>query len=221
MDGGLFGANPMPNPNNFSQDRLNLNDAVIAFIDHQSGLFTLTRSAMPELLRNNILALADAAKLFRLPVVLTTSLEQGPNGPVLPELGQRLQGATYVPRMGEVNAFDNQNFVQALRQTGRRQLILSGITTDVCVTLAALSALKEGFQVFVVTDASATFTHEAHGVALMRMGIAGAQLVSWFSVVGELMQDWRRDPQGLTQLIAEHVIPFRDLIALNQSKPRL
>lgn len=210
----------MLNPN-ISQDRLNINDAVVAFIDHQSGLFTLTRSAIPELLRNNVLALADAARLFRLPVVLTTSLEQGPNGPVLPELGQRLQGATYVPRKGEVDAFDNQEFVQALRQTGRRQLILSGFTTDVCVALAALSALKMGFQVFVVSDASASFNHESHGVALMRMGIAGAQLVTWFSVVGELMQDWRRDPQGLTQLIAEHVIPFRDLIALNQSKPRL
>lgn len=208
----------MPTPSNIPQDRLNINDAVVAFVDHQSGLFSLARSAQPELLRNNILALADAAKLFRMPVVVTTSVEQGPNGPVMPELGQRLQGAAYVPRSGEVNAFDNQDFVRAIRQTGRRQLIIAGITTDVCVTLAALSALKEGLQVFVVTDASASFTHESHGVALMRMGMAGAQLVTWFSVVGELMQDWRRDPQGLTQLIAEHVIPFRDLISLNQSK---
>ena len=130
-------------------------------------------------------------------------------------------GAAYVPRPGQVNAFDNDDFVRALRQTGRRQLIVAGITTDVCVTLAVLSALKEGFQVFVVSDASGALSHEAHGVALMRMGIAGAQLMTWFSVVGELMQDWRRDVQGLTQLFAEHVIPYRDLIALNQSKPRL
>jgi nicotinamidase-related amidase len=211
----------MNNPSNISQDRLNINDAVIAFVDHQSGLFSLARSILPEQLRNNLLALADAAKLFRLPIVLTSSVEQGPNGPVMPELGQRLQNATYVPRAGEVNAFDNQDFVQALRQTGRRQLILAGITTDVCVALVALSALKEGFQVFVVSDASAAMSHEAHGVALMRMGMAGAQLVTWFSVVGELMKDWRIDPQGLTQLFAEHVVPYRDLIALNQSKPRL
>ena len=208
----------MTKSSNISQDRLNIDDAVVAFIDHQSGLFSLTRSHTPELLRNNVLALADTAKLFRMPVVLTTSFEQGPNGPVMPELGQRLQGAAYVPRPGQVNAFDNDDFVRALRQTGRRQLIVAGITTDVCVTLAVLSALKEGFQVFVVSDASGALSHEAHGVALMRMGIAGAQLMTWFSVVGELMQDWRRDPQGLTQLIAEHVIPFRDLISLNQSK---
>ncbi|MBA3545070.1 MAG: isochorismatase family protein [Nannocystis sp.] len=199
-------------------DRLNIDDAVVAFVDHQSGLASLARSAMPELLRNNVLALADAAMLFRLPVVLSTSFEQGPNGPLHPELGRRIRGAAYVPRPGEVNAFDNRDFVQALRQTGRRQLVISGLTTDVCVTLATLSALREGYQVFVVSDASAALTHEAHGVALMRMAVAGAQLVTWFSVVGEMMQDWRRDPQGLAQLIAEHVVPYRDLIVSFEGK---
>jgi len=208
----------MKDTRNTPTDRLNIDDAVVAFIDHQSGLFSLTRSAAPEQLRNNVLALADAARLFRLPVVLTTSFEQGPNGPLIPELGQRLRGASFVPRPGEVNAFDNDDFVRALRQTGRRQLVLAGITTDVCVALAALSALKEGFQVFVVSDASASLTHEAHGVGLMRMAMAGAQMVTWFSVVGEMMQDWRRDPQGLAQLIAEHVIPYRDLIVSHEGK---
>ena len=208
----------MKDTRNTPTDRLNIDDAVVAFIDHQSGLFSLTRSAAPEQLRNNVLALADAARLFRLPVVLTTSFEQGPNGPLIPELGQRLRGASFVPRPGEVNAFDNDDFVRAIRQTGRRQLVLAGITTDVCVALAALSALKEGFQVFVVSDASASLTHEAHGIGLMRMAMAGAQMVTWFSVVGEMMQDWRRDPQGLAQLIAEHVIPYRDLIVSHQNK---
>ena len=127
-------------------------------------------------------------------------------------------GDGYVPQPGEVNAFDNQDFVRAIRQTGRRQLIVAGITTDVCVALAVLSALKEGFQVFVVTDASASLTHEAHGVALMRMAIAGAQVVTWFSVVGEMMQDWRRDPEGLARLFAEHVTPYRNLIISHEAK---
>jgi nicotinamidase-related amidase len=208
----------MKDTRNTPTDRLNIDDAVVAFVDHQSGLFSLTRSAGPEQLRNNVLALADTARLFRLPVVLTTSFEQGPNGPLIPELGQRLRGASFVPRPGEVNAFDNPDFVRALRQTGRRQLVIAGITTDVCVALATLSALKEGYQVFVVTDASASLSHESHGVALMRMAMAGAQMVTWFSVVGEMMQDWRRDPQGLTQLIAEHVIPYRDLIVSHEGK---
>lgn len=208
----------MTNTRNISQDRLNIDDAVMAFVDHQSGLFQLTRSAMPEDLRNNVIALADTAKLFRLPVVLTTSAEQGPNGPLIPELGQRLSNAAFVPRPGEVNAFDNQNFVRALQQTGRKQLIISGITTDVCVALATLSALKEGFQVFVVTDASASLNKESHGVALLRMATAGAQMVTWFSVVGEMMVDWRRDPQGLNRLFAEHVIPYRDLLISHEGK---
>ncbi len=189
----------------------------IAYPDVDSAVEV--RDRLIDMQRQNVIALADAAKLFRLPVVMTTSVEQGPNGPLLPELGQRLGGsAAFVSRPGEVNAFDNQNFVRAIQQTGRKQLIIAGITTDVCVALATLSALKGGMQVFVVSDASGALDKESHGVGLMRMGMAGAQLVTWFSVVGELMQDWRRDPQGLTQLFAEHVIPYRDLLISNQGK---
>lgn len=204
-----------------SDHRLSLGDAVVLFIDHQSGLFQLARSHSAEELRNNVLALADAARLFGLPVVVTTSFEQGPNGPVIPELRERLRdSAAYVPRPGQVNAWDNDDFVRAIRATGRRQLIVAGITTDVCVALPTLSALKEGFQVFVVTDASASLNRESHGAALLRVSVAGAQLVSWFSVVGELMQDWRRDPDGLARLISDHVGPYRDLIASHQAMRR-
>jgi nicotinamidase-related amidase len=204
-----------------SDNRLSLDDAVVLFIDHQTGLFQLARNNSPEELRNNVLALADTVRLFRLPAVITTSFEQGPNGPVMPELRERLrEAAKYVPRPGQVNAWDDDDFVQAIRDTGRRQLIVAGITTDVCVALPTLSALKAGYQVFVVTDASGSLNKEAHGAALLRMSVAGAQLVSWFSIVGELMQDWRRDPEGLALLLATQMAPYRDPIGSHQAMRR-
>lgn len=204
-----------------SDNRLSSSDAVVLFIDHQSGLFQLARNSSSDELRNNVLALADAVRLFRLPAVVTTSFEEGPNGPLIPELHERLREmAAFVPRPGQVNAWDNDQFVQAIRSTGRRQLIVAGITTDVCVALPTLSALKAGYQVFVVTDASGALNREAHGAALLRMSVAGAQLVSWFSIVGELMQDWRRDPEGLARLLAYHVTPYRDLLASHQAMRR-
>jgi nicotinamidase-related amidase len=204
-----------------SDTRLSLGDAIVLFIDHQTGLFPLARNSSPEELRNNVLALADTTRLFRLPAVVTSSFEEGPNGPVLPELRDRLrETAVYVPRPGQVNAWDNDEFVQAIRATGRRQLIVAGITTDVCVALPTLSALKEGYQVFVVTDASGSLNREAHGAALLRVSVAGAQLISWFSIVGELMQDWRRNPEGLARLLAEHVTPYRELMDGHQAMRR-
>lgn len=204
-----------------SDNRLSLGDAVVLFIDHQTGLFQLARNSSSEELRNNVLALADTVRLFRLPAVITSSFEQGPNGPVIPELRERLrESAKYVPRPGQVNAWDDEEFVQAIRDTGRRQLIVAGLTTDVCVALTTLSALRDGYQVFVVTDASGSLNKEAHGSALLRMSVAGAQLVSWFSIVGELMQDWRRDPEGLALLLATQMTPYRDGVISHQAMRR-
>jgi len=210
----------MQQTRNISDIRLSIDDAAMVLIDHQSGLFSLARSSQPEELRNSVLALADTANLFRLPVVLTSSLEQGPNGPLIPELRQRLRGAAFVPRQGQVNSFDNPDFVRAVQSTGRRQLIVAGITTDVCVALTVLSALRAGFQVFVVTDASGTLDKESHGVALIRMAIAGAQLVSWFAMVGELAPSSQQLPDGFIRLLAEHVPAYRDLLISHESARR-
>lgn len=194
-----------------SDNRLSLGDAVVLFIDHQVGLLRLARNNSPEELRSNVLALADTARLFELPAVVTTSFERGSNGPVIPELHERLrESAVFVPRPGQVDAWEHEPFVRAIRDTGRTQLIVAGITTDVSVALATLSALRAGYQVFVVTDASGSLNKEAHAAALLRVSVAGAHLASWFSIVGELMQDWRRDPEGLARLLATHVRPDRE-----------
>ena len=100
--------------------------------------------------KNNVLALADLAKYFKLPTILTTSFEDGPNGPLVPELKEMFPDAPYIPRPGQINAWDNEDFVKAVKETGRKQLIIAGVVTDVCVAFPALSAIEEGYEVFVV-----------------------------------------------------------------------
>ena len=200
--------------------RLSKDEAAVLFVDHQSGLCSLVRDYPPDEFRNNVLALADIAKYYKLPVILTTSFEDGPNGPVIPELRKMFPDSPYVARPGQINAWDNEDFVKFVRDTGRRQLIIAGIVTEVCVAFVALSALEEGFDVFVVTDASGTFSESARYAAWHRMSNAGAQLVNWFSVVSELHRDWRNDVQGLATILSNHVPAYNNLIVShNASAP--
>jgi len=197
---------------NGTEKRLSTEDAAVLLVDHQAGLLSLVQDYGPDEFKNNVLALADIALLFRLPTILSTSFESGPNGPILPELRERFPGAPFIARPGQINAWDNADFVQAVKDTGRRQLIIAGVVTDVCVAFPTLAALDEGFQVFVVTDASGTFNKSVRDAALIRMAHAGAQLTSWFAVACELMRDWRRDEKGLGQLLANHLPAYRNLM---------
>src|SRR5687768_14518900 len=128
--------------------RLDRDNAAVLLVDHQAGLLSLVRDIDPDKFKNNVLALADAAKFFNLPTILTTSFESGPNGPLMPELKEMFPDAPYIARPGQINAWDNEDFVAAIEKTGRKQLILAGVVTDVCVAFPALSALAEGYQVF-------------------------------------------------------------------------
>ncbi|MEN6386535.1 MAG: isochorismate family cysteine hydrolase YcaC [Phycisphaerales bacterium] len=193
-------------------NRLSKNQAAVLFVDHQSGLFSLVRDYSPDEFRNNVMALADITKYYNLPVVLTTSFEDGPNGPIIPELKKMFPEAPYVARPGQINAWDNEDFVNYVKQTGRRQLIIAGIVTEVCVAFPALSAIEEGFEVFVVTDASGTFNESARYAAWHRMSDSGAQLMNWFSVVSELHRDWRNDVDGLMNILSSHLPAYHNLI---------
>lgn len=192
--------------------RLDKDNAAVLLVDHQAGLLSLVRDIGPDKFRNNVLALADLAKYFKLPTILTTSFEDGPNGPIMPELKQIFPDAPFIARPGQINAWDNADFVQAVKATGRKQLLIAGIVTEVCVAFPALSALAEGYDVFVVTDASGTFDEITRHAAWDRMTAAGAQLMSWFGVACELHRDWRNDVEGLGALFANHIPDYRNLI---------
>lgn len=192
--------------------RLDKNNAAVLLVDHQAGLLSLVRDIDPDRFKNNVLALADLAKYFGLPTILTTSFEQGPNGPLVPELKETFPSAPYIARPGQINAWDNADFVQAVKATGKKQLIIAGVVTEVCVAFPALSALEEGFEVFVVTDASGTFNALTRDSAWDRMSAAGAQLMTWFAVACELHRDWRNDIEGLGALFSNHIPDYRNLI---------
>ncbi|QPB78279.1 hydrolase [Proteus sp. GOKU] len=196
----------------FKYHRIDKNNAAVLLVDHQAGLLSLVRDIEPDKFNNNVLALANAAKYFNLPTILTTSFEDGPNGPLMPQLVEMFPDAPYIARPGQINAWDNEDFVKAVKATGKKQLIIAGVVTEVCVAFPALSALEEGFEVFVVTDASGTFNAISRDSAWDRMSKAGAQLINWFGLACELHRDWRNDVEGLGALFANHIPDYRNLM---------
>lgn len=199
--------------------RLDKNDAAVLMVDHQTGLLSLVRDIDPDKFKNNVLAMGDLTQYFGLPTILTTSFETGPNGPLVPELKDQFPSAPYIARPGQINAWDNEDFVKAVKDTGKKQLIIAGVVTEVCVAFPALSALAEGYDVFVVTDASGTFNELTRHSAWDRMSQAGAQLMTWFGLACELHRDWRNDIEGLGTLFSNHIPDYRNLITSYNTLP--
>ena len=192
--------------------RLDKDNAAVLLVDHQTGLLSLVRDIDPDKFKNNVLALVDMAEYFKLPTILTTSFEEGPNGPLVPELKEKFSKAPYIARPGQINAWDNEDFVAAVKATGKKQLIVAGVVTEVCVAFPVLSALAEGYEVFVIADASGTFNSMTQQAAWSRMEQAGAQLMTWFGAACELHRDWRNDVEGLGALFSNHIPDYRNLM---------
>lgn len=197
---------------NFKYRKLDKNDVAVLLVDHQSGLINIVQDFGPDEFRNNVLALADIASYYNLPTILTTSFEDGPNGPLVPEIKEKFPNAPFIARPGQINAWDNEDFVKAVKATGKKQLLIAGVVTEVCVAFPALSAIEEGFEVFVVTDASGTFNQVTRESAWSRMEAAGAQLMGWFAVACELHRDWRNDVEGLGTIFANHLPSYKNLM---------
>ena len=206
--------------NSCTYTRLSKNEATLALVDHQAGLISLVQDFSPSEFKNNVLAVAACGKYFQLPTILTTSFENGPNGPLVPELREMFPDAPYIARPGNINAWDNEDFVDAVKKTGRKQLILAGVVTEVCVAFPALSAVEAGYEVFVVTDASGTFNEVTRQGAWLRMQTAGVQLINWFGMACELHRDWRNDVEGLGALFSNHIPNYRNLMTSYFSRTR-
>ncbi|EHK17774.1 uncharacterized protein TRIVIDRAFT_66674 [Trichoderma virens Gv29-8] len=180
----------------FTYKRLDKDDCVFLFVDHQAGLVQLVGDFNPHEFRTNVLALAKVASYYGAPAVLTTSFESGPNGPLVKEIRDELPNATFIARPGQINAMDNEDFVNAVKATGKKQIVISGVLTEICVAFPALSLVEQGYDVFVVTDASGTFAEHTREAAHKRMSQAGCQLLNWAAVAAELHRDWRNDIEG-------------------------
>ena len=145
----------MSTPANFNGARpvIDPDNAAMLLIDHQSGLFQTVKDMPMTELRANAITLAKVASLAKIPVITTASVPQGPNGPLIPEIHEAAPHAQYVARKGEINAWDNPEFVAAVKATGRKQLIIAGTITSVCMAFPSISAVNAGYQVFAVIDA--------------------------------------------------------------------
>jgi nicotinamidase-related amidase len=185
-------------------------DSALLLIDHQVGTMQLIKNIPLAVAKRNTLALAKAASILGMPVVLTSSQEDRVQGPLMPELREILPEAfaRRVQRAGIVNAWADTNFRNACLATGRRNFIMAGVTTDVCLVFPSISAVREGFQVQAVMDASGSPFELSEDMSRRRMQDAGVTLTATNTVIAELAQDWST-PHGskLIQLLFTDVIP--------------
>ncbi|WP_324805090.1 hydrolase [Pseudomonas sp. JQ170C] len=172
--------------------RIDPDNAAMLLIDHQSGLFQTVKDMPMTELRANAITLAKIASLAKIPVITTASVPQGPNGPLIPEIHEAAPHAKYVARKGEINAWDNPEFVAAVEATGKKQLIIAGTITSVCMAFPSISAVNAGYQVFAVIDASGTYSKMAQEVTLARVMQAGVVPMDTAAVCSEVQRTWNR-----------------------------
>ena len=183
-------------PTGGGQALLDTSDTVMLLLDHQAGLFQTVKDVPLIDLRANVAMLAKLATLLKIPVITTASEPNGPNGPLMPEIHQFAPHAVYVPRKGEVNAWDNEDFVRTVRAAGKKTLIMAGVWTSVCVMFPALDAKAAGFKVYAVMDASGDPSEMASRTTLARFIQAGVIPISTNAVLSEAHRTWNRPEAG-------------------------
>jgi nicotinamidase-related amidase len=171
---------------------LDTSDTAILLLDHQAGLFQTVKDVSLAELRANVTMLAKLATLLNIPVITSASEPDGPNGPLMPEIHENAPHALYVARKGEVNAWDNGDFVAAVEATGRKTLVIAGVWTSVCVMFPALDAKAAGFKVYAVIDASGDPSDIASRTTLARFVQAGVTPISTNAVLSEAHRTWNR-----------------------------
>jgi nicotinamidase-related amidase len=168
-------------------------NSALILIDYQAEQFSDVRSMDPDLLLENIVSTVKLANLFEVPIVHSTvNVATGRNGPTVPELAELLEDAPPIDRT-TLNAWEDADFLDAVRATGRRKLILCALWTEICMAFPALDALREGYEAYPVVDAIAGTSVEAHRAGLERVTQAGGKPISWVSLACELQRDWARE----------------------------
>lgn len=190
-------------------------NAALVLIDYQDAQIN-SIPVDPDTYIPNVVALAKAGVLYELPIVLSTiNHGNGVNGDTIPQLREVLADVPSIDRTS-INAWEDEEFVEAVRATGRKKLIIGGLWTEVCLAHPSLDAMNEGFEVYAVVDAVAGTSRIAHDAALQRIQQAGAHLVSWIAVMTELQRDWSRTEtsKGMLKIALERGGPFGTEVAL-------
>ncbi len=179
-------------------------DSILVLIDHQPFQFTNLNSHEPTMIINNVIGLAKGAKIFNVPTILTTVLEER-GGYLIKGLQDVFPDQKPIDRTF-INTWEDPNVTDIVKKSGRKQLILAALWTEVCLAMPTIQALGEGYDVFIVTDASGGVSAETHDMAVRRMVQAGAVPMTWFAVLAEWQRDWAREKTGadLANLLLEH-----------------
>ena len=179
-------------------------DSVLLLIDHQPYQLTNLNSHDPQAVVNNTTGLAKAAKAFDVPTVLTTVIADR-GGKLFPQITDVFPGQEIIDRTF-INTWEDKAAVDAVKATGRKQLIMAGLWTEVCVAMPAIQAAGEGWDVTVVTDASGGTSLEAHQIAIQRMIAAGVNMMTWMAVAAEWQRDWARleTAAKLPEVLVQH-----------------
>jgi Amidases related to nicotinamidase len=175
-----------------AKNLLDPKNTVILLLDHQAGLLQTVKDVPIAELRTNVICLAKLAKLMNIPVISTASVPDGPNGPLIPEIHESAPHAVYVPRKGEISAWDNEDFVRTVKKTGRKTLVIAGVWTSVCVAFPAIQAQAEGYDVYAVMDASGDPSIMASQATMARLAQAGITLLTTNAMVCEFQRTWAR-----------------------------
>ncbi|PJR04064.1 hydrolase [Avrilella dinanensis] len=176
-----------------SPELLNPTNHSLLLIDHEGQMAFATHSISTTELRNNTALVAGASKIFKVPTVVTTVAEKSFSGPVFPEIQEFYPEATsgYVDRT-TMNTWEDVNAHKAITGKGKKKIVMAGLWTSVCIVGPVLSAISEGYDVYVITDASGDVTKEAHDQAVTRMVQAGAKPITSLQYLLELQRDWAR-----------------------------
>lgn len=178
-------------------------DSILVLIDHQPYQFTNLNSHEPTMIINNVVGLAKAAKVFNVPTILTTVVEER-GGYLIKQLQAVFPEQKPIDRTF-INTWEDPKVTDIVKKSGRKQLVLAALYTEICLAMPAIQALGEGYEVFIVTDASGGVSAEAHDMAVRRMVQAGAVPITWLAVASEWQRDWARDTAaGLTEVVLDH-----------------
>jgi nicotinamidase-related amidase len=178
--------------------------SVLVLIDHQAFQFANLHSHEPTMIENNVIGLAKTARAFGVPTILTTVTEER-GGYLINGLQDVFPDSKPINRTF-INAWEDQRVVEAVKQTGRRKVVMASLWTEVCLTMPALQARGEGYEVYIVTDASGGVSVEAHNMAVLRMVLAGIVPITWLAVLCEWQRDWARQAAlaSLVEVIVQH-----------------
>lgn len=179
-------------------------DSILVLIDHQPYQFANLNSHEPTMIINNVVGLAKSAKVFDVPTILTTVIEER-GGYILKGLQDVFPDQKPIDRTF-INTWEDSKVTDLVKESGRKQLILAALWTEICLAMPTIQALGEGYDVFIVTDASGSVSAEAHDMAVRRMVQAGAVPITWMAVAAEWQRDWAREKTaaGLSSVILEH-----------------